>query len=75
MLEVAFFLGKQKEQCFSSRIEASACAADSVDVLFDVEGRVELYNPIDCRNVEASCCDVSAKQHSLFELAELVESG
>ena len=75
MLEVAFFLGKQEQQCFSGRIEASACTADSVNVLLDVEGRVELDDPINCGNVQASCCHVSAQQDSLLQLAELVESG
>lgn len=46
-----------------------------VDVFFRVIRRVILHNPLHCRDVKPTCCNISAQQHSTLSFAELEESG
>ncbi len=73
MLEVSLFFGEEEEECLSGGVEAATGASHAVDVLLDIEGWVELHDPVHCWDIQSPCCHVRAQQHALLQLSELVE--
>lgn len=73
MFQIPSFFFDQEEQGLSSGIVTPACSTNSMDVFPDIKRRVVLDNPINLWNIEASCCDISAKEDALFHLAELIK--
>lgn len=45
-----------------------------MNVFLYIQGRIELNNPIYLRNIKSSCCHISTKKHSFFQLPKLMES-
>mmetsp|Transcript_13716 Transcript_13716/g.37044 ORF Transcript_13716/g.37044 Transcript_13716/m.37044 type:complete len:215 (-) Transcript_13716:1293-1937(-) len=72
VLQESKFLGHQKEQGLPFALRSPRCSAHPVDVLLGLVGRVELHDPIDLGNVEASGGDVGAKQNALVRSTEAV---
>ena len=72
-LEEAALLKPQVEERVADGVLAARRATDAVDVVFGVVWRVELHDPVDARDVEATRGHVGAQQSGRRRLAELQE--
>lgn len=62
---------KQEEQSPATTFGATACPADSVDVVIRIIGRVKLDDPVHLREIKTTLSHISAKQNASVSLAEL----
>lgn len=54
---------------------ASAGSSHSMNILFDVERRIELHNPVDLRNIQTPGSHIGTEKYALLKLPKFIESG
>ena len=62
---------KQEEQSAAATFGATACPADSVDVVIRIIGRVVLDDPVHLREIKTTLSNISTEQDAGISLAEL----
>jgi len=61
---------KYEKKRTASSICSSCCSSYSMNIITGIIWRVELYNPINVREIEASLSYISAEKNSSFSLAK-----
>jgi hypothetical protein len=70
MLQETDFVGLQEHQTLALGVGSSGSTADTVNVVSRVIRRVELYNPVNSRDIETTGCNIGTDQSALLGVAE-----